>query len=687
MGHPNGNIYVTGGSGFQTETNVYDPVTDTWFVAAPLPIGVYGPAGAVGGDGRIYVAGGTSTGGLGLGEADLLQIYDPATDSWTAGPPMLNVAWTPGGAGAPDGRIYVFGGQGAGTVVQIFDPVANSWSFGAPMPSTRIELAAATGNDGLIYVFGGQLLPDSTGVQTLDTLDIYDPVTDSWTSGAPMSRPRNNLAGALGSDGRIYAIGGGVTYSLGGLTDTVESYDPVTNSWRPEPSLSSARGGHGAALAGDGHVYTVAGAGGGAITEGLNAPPPIGTSNCDPLRPPTAPTVDIEIVSLSLVSVSPIPLGVGAPSDWDLNVELRNNSGADPTDADLSVTVPGLPPDCSAVLPATSTHTLTPHGASTNVPVTVTITCSQPSDHEFTFNADAQPNNPPPTDSDPSNNSGPVTITRAFIAEADLALTSLGLDLSSAPPPTSILADRGLTVSQNHIFPSSPTVTNQGPFTPVDVLLSRGVLLRSGIEGSVHLGADEDGATVEVWLSAVVLNPLGFGPPLGPNRPPDLVLTNQPAGTVVTQLGPGALRVVTEVPSLAAGESRTTSGDFGLHCLAPGFQSVGFFAAIEAVDPHVDDPNIFDNLRQLHPGFDCVEPKVDIEIVALSLVSVSPMEVGVPADWDLNVEVRNNSGADPAVADLTVTAGLPPDCSAVLPATSTHTLTPHGASTNVRLRQ
>ncbi|MFC1935737.1 thrombospondin type 3 repeat-containing protein, partial [Chloroflexota bacterium] len=286
VGHPNGYIYVAGGSGYVTETNVYDSVSDTWFVAAPMPVGVYGPGGAVGGDGRVYVAGGTSTGHFGPGEADWLQIYDPASDSWTQGPKLLNKTWTPGVAGGADGRIYVFGGQVASTVLQIFDPVSDSWSLGAPLPEARIELTAVTGDDGRIYVFGGQHWPDSSGDQTVATLDIYDPVSDTWVSGAPMSRPRNNLAGALGSNGRIYAIGGGLTYSLGQLTDTVESYDPLTNTWRPEPSLNSIRGGHGAARAGDGHIYAIGGSGGRRVAEGLNAPPAISSPNCDPLPPP-----------------------------------------------------------------------------------------------------------------------------------------------------------------------------------------------------------------------------------------------------------------------------------------------------------------------------------------------------------------------------------------------------------------
>jgi hypothetical protein len=46
-----------------------------------------------------------------------------------------------------------------------------------------------------------------------------------------MPTGRNDLAAATGSDGRIYAIGGGKNGETGGITlATVEAYTPRTNT-------------------------------------------------------------------------------------------------------------------------------------------------------------------------------------------------------------------------------------------------------------------------------------------------------------------------------------------------------------------------------------------------------------------------------------------------------------------------
>lgn len=42
----------------------------------------------------------------------------------------------------------------------------------------------------------------------LKTVEAYDPKTNTWTPLAPMPTARDGLGGALGQDGKIYAVGG-----------------------------------------------------------------------------------------------------------------------------------------------------------------------------------------------------------------------------------------------------------------------------------------------------------------------------------------------------------------------------------------------------------------------------------------------------------------------------------------------
>ena len=83
---------------------------------------------------------------------------------------------------------------------------------------------AATAAGGRIYAVGGD---DAQG-DALANLQIYDPTTNTWTSGAAMPTARG-LAGVTSSEGRLYAIGG---LGSDGAVDNVEAYDPTTNTWQ-----------------------------------------------------------------------------------------------------------------------------------------------------------------------------------------------------------------------------------------------------------------------------------------------------------------------------------------------------------------------------------------------------------------------------------------------------------------------
>jgi len=155
-----------------------------------------------------------------------------------------------------DGKIYAIGGTrggGALATVEVYDPVTNSWSTTpAPMPTARYGLAAATVN-GKTYAIGGT--GTVTGVLNLAAVEVYDPVANSWsTTAAPMTTTRTALAVAS-VNGKIYAIGG---FSHSALA-TVEVYDPVANSWSTTPApMTAARFSLAAADAG-GLIYAVGG--------------------------------------------------------------------------------------------------------------------------------------------------------------------------------------------------------------------------------------------------------------------------------------------------------------------------------------------------------------------------------------------------------------------------------------------
>src|SRR5581483_3959720 len=129
----------------------------------------------------------------------------------------------------------------------------SQWQSVTPLPTARYGPTAVLGADGRIYILGGA---NSSG-DLLDTVEAYDPRTQSWTVVTSMPTARFNLAAVLGPDGHIYTLGG--ANSSGDLLDTVEVYDPTTKSWTTGVSLPTPRSGLAAVLGPDRHIYALGG--------------------------------------------------------------------------------------------------------------------------------------------------------------------------------------------------------------------------------------------------------------------------------------------------------------------------------------------------------------------------------------------------------------------------------------------
>jgi hypothetical protein len=108
--------------------------------------------------------------------------------------------------------------------------VEDSWNTKATMMHERRWFRVVTLDD-KIYAIGGE----NSGIN-----ECYDPKTDRWTTLAPMPTPRSSF-GVVAYQGKIYCIGGSVPYfgpvfvSQG--IDVVEVYDPVTDTWSTKASL------------------------------------------------------------------------------------------------------------------------------------------------------------------------------------------------------------------------------------------------------------------------------------------------------------------------------------------------------------------------------------------------------------------------------------------------------------------
>ncbi|MBC8163707.1 MAG: hypothetical protein H7Z42_21070 [Roseiflexaceae bacterium] len=251
-----GKLYLFGGLGSGGgKVQIFDPRANRWTLGADMPFATGAAASALIG-GEVYLAGGI----VGSSTTSRLARYSPASNTWTeltAMPQGRNHA-----AATSDGqRLFVFGGRGPGTgdfngdgnvvangfdTVQVYDPVANTWRSSdnansgiAPLPVGRGGMGKAVYAGGQFYVLGGET-KNSTGAtpnKVYNRVDIYNPVTNTWRTGAPMPTARHGIFPLL-IGGRIYVAGGGVVAGFS-KSNLLETYNPLPSGPAPTPTSTS----------------------------------------------------------------------------------------------------------------------------------------------------------------------------------------------------------------------------------------------------------------------------------------------------------------------------------------------------------------------------------------------------------------------------------------------------------------
>jgi len=269
-------IYVIGDESTNA-VEAYNPGTNSWSPKTSMPGSPirYGFGTVAGGDGRIYTMGGLQAIANGA-TLKTVQAYDPATDSWVNVASMVVARFRPAAAAGPDGRIYVFGGQGSGgatlSSAEVYDPLYDTWTSIAPMPqgSSLPACAALVRCANAIYVVG-----------PTDNVQAYSTRSGAWfTRGQPSGLP-TDFAMVAGRDGHLYVVGG--NRDPVGPTNTMEVYDPLTDTWTPGPPMVNARASLAAVSLGP-DIYAIDGGG---ACQALESYGPLAASVCPCLTPPT----------------------------------------------------------------------------------------------------------------------------------------------------------------------------------------------------------------------------------------------------------------------------------------------------------------------------------------------------------------------------------------------------------------
>jgi hypothetical protein len=184
---------------------IYDPVADAFTMVSP-PYNGYGFMVRLR-DGRVLLGGGS-----GVGTA---QLFDPDTNEFTPTGSLVTQRYWPSAHTLPDGRVAVIGGSTGACCgytpldsIELYDPASGTFSL-APYALTvpRFEHASALVRDGTILVIGG--FPASIGCTPVAAVDQIDPVQGTVVPFSAFPHPAAEVSAVTLLDGSVLVAGGG----------------------------------------------------------------------------------------------------------------------------------------------------------------------------------------------------------------------------------------------------------------------------------------------------------------------------------------------------------------------------------------------------------------------------------------------------------------------------------------------
>ncbi len=230
----------------------YNPATNTWTTkVATFPDNQMNNMACgvltVGGTPQIYCVGGSAAGAT-TATARVFS-YDPVTDTITTLTAPDNwpgdVAGTilPGGFAVTGNKLYIMGGFniniGMTSQTWQFDPtqvVGSRWLQRLDYPAQR-GYVPATAIGGLIYTAGGSLWDGTTLQDTADSFK-FDPAANTWTAITTIPRATAETR-ALAVNNQMWVMGGGRTTP--NPSNEVDIYNTVSNTWTTGLPFVTAR--------------------------------------------------------------------------------------------------------------------------------------------------------------------------------------------------------------------------------------------------------------------------------------------------------------------------------------------------------------------------------------------------------------------------------------------------------------
>lgn len=246
----NGQIFVAGGHQYNvtnsnshedglgtTNTDFFDPTTQTWTPGPQLTQARWYPTNLEIGNGNVLVVSGQSAPGT---PSSTMEMFDPSTGTISTLPSTATKVLPdyPRMLLLPSGKAFL-AGPSKGT--QLFDPTANKWSWVGNM------LFGARGNGNAVLLPGLNKVLVAGGKNgtsgTTNTAEVIDlsQAKPKFTYTGSMAYARAYANAVLLADGTVLEVGGGTGGSYTKPVFTSEIYNPTTGTWSTMAAQTAPR--------------------------------------------------------------------------------------------------------------------------------------------------------------------------------------------------------------------------------------------------------------------------------------------------------------------------------------------------------------------------------------------------------------------------------------------------------------
>ncbi len=267
---PNGTVLLTGGenSGPVGSAEIYYPETASFsYTAGSLLQPRYEHTATLLPNGQVLIAAGAN--GCCGNPINYAELYNPATGTFayttnasTGAQTVLNTARLGHTATLlPNGMVLIVGGNTANNgqtptaAAELFNPSTGVFTNTGSLNTARYNHTATLLNSGMVLIAGGYgCSGNGCTPAALNSAEIYDPNSGTFTNTGTMDAPRFQHTATLLPNGTVLLVGG-----TGATNETEELYDPATATFDTTAGLANGVFSATATLLNNGQVFITGG--------------------------------------------------------------------------------------------------------------------------------------------------------------------------------------------------------------------------------------------------------------------------------------------------------------------------------------------------------------------------------------------------------------------------------------------